>query len=290
MNYLALKAYAKINLVLEVIGKRDDGYHEIKTVFQTVTLFDDITIEDSTDVQVTFINGNGIDPQNNLINKAVELIHREMDCKSGVNITVTKQIPVGSGLGGGSADAAAILKGLNLMWNLHLTKTRLRSMASKLGADVPYFLEGGLAIGIGKGDSVRALSYEPDIFFVLVDVPHGLTEKTKRLYQTLTPSHYTSGVNVDSFVTLSRKQVFSFDSIYNVFTRLAESSFPELSYYKKHLYQLGCKHVSLSGTGPVLFAPIKSKDVAIGVRDGLLLKGIRAYCVQAINPKGAING
>ena len=259
---LKLKAYAKVNLVLEVMGKLDDGYHEIKTIFQTVNLFDDITIQGSTDVRVTFINGGGIDTQNNLVTKAVKLIQTETGCNDGAHITVIKRIPVGAGLGGGSADAAATLNGLNLIWNLRLTKTQLIKMASMIGADVPFFLEGGLAVGTGKGDSVRVLSNQPQVFFVLLDIPHSLTEKTKFLYESLDSSLYTSGLKVNSFIMEHEKGIFSLDSIYNVFTQLAELYFPDFEYYRKTLSGLGCKHVSLSGTGPVLFALFQTKEAA----------------------------
>tara|TARA_B100001123_G_scaffold351298_1_gene402188 strand:- start:818 stop:1690 length:873 start_codon:yes stop_codon:yes gene_type:complete len=290
MEYLKLKAYAKVNLVLEVMGKLEDGYHEIKTIFQTVNLFDDITVQGSTDVRVTFINGEGIDTQNNLVIKAVKLIQAEMGCNDGAHITVTKRIPVGSGLGGGSADAAATLNALNLIWDLRLTKTRLMKMASVIGADVPFFLEGGLAVGTGKGDSVRVLSNQHQVFFVLLDIPHSLTEKTKFLYESLDPSLYTTGLKVNSFIREHEKGIFSLDSIYNVFTQLAELYFPDFEYYQKTLYGLGCKHVSLSGTGPVLFALFQTKEAAEHVCDSLLQKGIKAHCVQSVSSENVNNG
>ena len=290
MQYLKLKAYAKVNLVLEVIGRLEDGYHDIKTIFQTVDLFDDIVIRDSTDVLVDFINGEGIDPRNNLVMKAVQIIREETACNYGTHITVTKRIPVGSGLGGGSSDAATTLHGLNLKWNLRLTKSTLKEMASRIGADVPFFLEGGLAVGTGKGDSLRVLCNQNQIFLVLVDIPHSFTEKTKFLYESLDPSFYTSGSKVSSFIRQHENGVFSPDSIYNVFTQLAEIHFPDFGYYKNSLYELGCEHVSLSGTGPVLFAPFQTKENAEDVCNRLLEKGIKAHCVHSVTSERVKNG
>lgn len=292
MQCLKLKAYAKINLVLEVIGKFEDGYHEIATIFQTVNLFDDIAIRDRTEVLVTFINGEGINSDNNLVTKAVDLIQMETGCNYGAHITVTKRIPVGSGLGGGSSDAAAVLHGLNLKWNLRLTKSDLMKMASRIGADVPFFLEGGLAVGTGKGDSVRPLcnQHQNQGFFVLLDIPHSITEKTKSLYEALDPSLYTSGLKVKSFIRQHENGLFSPDSIYNVFTQLAKIYFPDFEYYRNSLYESGCEHVSLSGTGPVLFAPFQTKEEAEDVYHSLLAKGFTAHCVQSVTSERLDNG
>ena len=289
MNYLNLKSYAKVNLVLEVMGKLNDGYHQIKTIFQTVDLWDRVIIENNPNIEVKIINDAGIDPNNNLVLKAAQLLYSSIKRDCGAKITVFKEIPVGSGLGGGSSNAATTLYGLNLLWNLNLTKKQLTKIAARIGSDVPFFLEGGLALGTHKGDVIEGLSYRPDMWFVLVHIPHNIPEKTRFLYSKLAPSYYSRGSRVDSFLEYAKNGSFYCDAIHNVFSELAESAFPKLSYYKDALFESGAKHVSLSGTGPVLFSPTANEGTASSIYNKLAIKGIKAYYARSIFPGGISN-
>ncbi|MGB9508907.1 MAG: 4-(cytidine 5'-diphospho)-2-C-methyl-D-erythritol kinase, partial [Candidatus Acidiferrum sp.] len=165
MREIRIPAFAKVNLRLEVLGKRADGYHELRTIFQTVTLHDVLRFRSSRDAEIVLkTEGNEQlsqeGPEKNLVYRAVDALRRELKIRSGVEILLQKNIPAGRGLGGGSSDAAAALLGYLQFTKKKLHPMRLLEIASGLGADVPFFLLGGRALGIGKGDEIYPL---PDI-------------------------------------------------------------------------------------------------------------------------------
>lgn len=153
---LTIKAPAKINWFLEIHGKRPDGYHEIETVMQSVSLFDEITVEEADSLSLT-CNVDLGDPQQNLVYRAAEILRREHAPERGAHITLTKHIPHGAGLGGGSSDAANALVALNRLWNLNLGNDRLRELVSHVGSDCAFFIEGGTAICTGRGEVVEPI-------------------------------------------------------------------------------------------------------------------------------------
>ena len=163
---IVLEAHAKLNLTLEVIGKRDDGYHETASIMQTLDLADTVTLEPSDRLELSCSCAE-LESPDNLALKAARLLRKESGTSLGAAVTIEKRIPVASGLGGGSADAAATLVGLNKMWELGLSNDDLRHLASKLGSDVPFLVEGGTAIALGRGERIRLLP-PPDLpWFVL---------------------------------------------------------------------------------------------------------------------------
>ncbi len=156
-------AYAKINLGLEVLSRREDGYHEIRTLFQTIDFHDDLEFSLTSESKIQL---DGDDPtvpwdETNLIFKAAKLLQKRFNPKRGVKIKVKKRIPAGAGLGGGSSNAAVTLLALNHLWNLHFDLPGLTELAGSLGADVAYFLTGGLCLGEGKGDKISPLRELP---------------------------------------------------------------------------------------------------------------------------------
>src|SRR5713101_267279 len=160
---LALKSYAKINLGLRILRKREDGYHDIETVFHRVNIFDEIELSTWVGISLTCNNREVPANDNNLCVRAATLLGETYGVGEGVHIQLTKCIPIGAGLGGGSSDAASTLLGLNLFWNLNLGKEKLAPLALELGADVPYFLNEGSAYATGRGEKLEYLD---------VDVPH----------------------------------------------------------------------------------------------------------------------
>ncbi|MCX5992659.1 MAG: 4-(cytidine 5'-diphospho)-2-C-methyl-D-erythritol kinase, partial [Chloroflexi bacterium] len=139
---LTLKAFAKVNLVLEVLGRRADGYHEIASVMQTVSLYDVLTLEPASHIKLNF-SLPGLPDHANIILKAAEALGKFAGCSKGALIGLEKNIPVGAGLGGGSSDAAAVLRGLNRLWQLELNMEQLAAIGAGLGSDVPFFIYGG---------------------------------------------------------------------------------------------------------------------------------------------------
>src|SRR6516164_2627112 len=165
MSEVRIPALAKINLRLEVLGKRSDGFHELRTIFQTISLKDEVRLQSTRKPGVELIvRGNDLLAneaiEKNLVHRAVDVLRREFQLRGGVAIELRKSIPAGRGLGGGSSDAAAALVGYLRLIKKQLSRKRLFEIAASLGADVPFFLEGGRALGIGKGDEIYPL---PDI-------------------------------------------------------------------------------------------------------------------------------
>ncbi len=189
MKSVRVPAYAKVNLCLDVLGRRADGYHELRTIFQTITLHDTLVIEASQDARIDLrIAGNsalaGEPGRDNLVYRALDELRQELRLKRGVRAVLTKRIPVGRGLGGGSSDAAAALIALLRLTGKRMEAARLVEIASRLGADVPFFLRGGRALGVGRGDEIYPL---PDLArrSVLVVSPPDLAVPTRNAYQWL---------------------------------------------------------------------------------------------------------
>src|ERR1043166_4406363 len=165
MREIRIPAFAKINLRLEILGKRPDGFHEIRTIFQTISLHDDLRLRTSRNPAISLtVRGNEAlsrEPlQKNLVYRAVDTLRRELRVRSGVEIELRKVIPAGRGLGGGSSDAAAALRGYLRLTRKQIPQAHLMEIAASLGADVPFFLNGGRALGVGRGDEIYPL---PDI-------------------------------------------------------------------------------------------------------------------------------
>ena len=154
---LRVRSFAKINLALSVLGRRRDGYHDIETVFQSIDIFDEIELRPSPQLELESNNLSGVPPEDNLVWKAAKLLAAECSVKHGASITLSKKIPPGSGLGGGSSNAAATLLGLCRLWGINASDTDLFTVAADLGSDVPFFLHGGTALGTGRGEKIHPL-------------------------------------------------------------------------------------------------------------------------------------
>src|ERR1700686_3735841 len=189
MKSVRVPAYAKVNLRLDVLGRRADGYHELRTIFQTISLHDTLELETKREPGIDLrITGNsqlaGEPGQDNLVYRAIDQLAREIGFQRGVRGVLTKRIPVGRGLGGGSSDAAAALVGLLRLTGKRVAAARLLEIASGLGADVPFFLHGGRALGIGRGNEIYPFPDAP-CRQVLVISPHDIAVPTKDAYQWL---------------------------------------------------------------------------------------------------------
>ena len=188
---LRVRAYAKINLVLEVVGKRADGYHEVLTILQAVGLYDELTCEPAADL--TLEAPALPDDAPNLVLRAAEALQEATGCQAGAALTLRKHIPTASGLGGGSADAAATLTVLNRLWNLYLERVELERIAAQLGSDVPFYFTGGTALARGRGERVEPLPDARPRWLVILVPDVVLPDKTRQIYATLDPKWYTPG-------------------------------------------------------------------------------------------------
>jgi len=280
---LTILAPAKINLTLEVLGKRPDGYHQIRSVIQTINLCDRLRLRLSHDIKFRCDNPSFV-WEESLVSRATALLQQTTGCSKGATIEVTKKIPVVSGLGGDSSDAAAILSGLNKLWQLGLSPVELVELAPRLGSDVPFFLYGGTALVEGRGEIITPLPPLAHMWVVLMMPPvPRMAEKTKQLYASLKPSHYTDGQITEKFIrALKAGREFKPSLLFNTFENVAFDQFSGLKVYKEHFIKLGAPHVHLAGSGPALFTMLKDKAEAERLHRHLQQGGFESYLVDTL--------
>ncbi len=279
---LKVPAPAKLNLTLEVLAKRPDGYHEIRSVIQTIKLCDSLCFQ--LDQKVTFkSNAPDWTPEKSLVSKAASLLQETTGCSKGAAIEVSKRIPLTSGLGGDSSDAAATLRGLNKLWGLGLSQEKLLELASQLGSDVAFFLYGGTALVEGRGEKVTPLPPLPHRWVVLVapDVPRQ-PGKTAQLYASLKVSHYTNGQITARLVAALREGREFTPSVFNTFENVAFTQFPQLKVYQEHMVKAGAENMHLAGSGPTLFALIKDKTQAEELYSRLKQQRLEVYLTDTL--------
>ena len=260
---LMVEAPAKINLTLEVLGKRTDGYHEIRSVIQTLSFCDTLQFTPGKEIK---IKGNIPEwsGEQSLVAKAVKMLQEATGCTKGAAIKIKKRIPLISGLGGDSSDAAAVLRGLNQFWELNLPPNKLHDMAQNLGSDVSFFLSGGTALMAGRGETITALPPLPHQWVILIipDVSR-IPGKTKRLYSMLQPSYFTDGKITDKLVTdLKSHGEFNAAALFNIFENVVFAHGEELTNFRDHLLKLGAPNIHLAGSGPTLFTMLDKKPQA----------------------------
>jgi 4-diphosphocytidyl-2-C-methyl-D-erythritol kinase len=275
MPEVRIPAFAKINLRLDILGKRADGFHELRTIFQTVSLYDELRLRSTRRPGITLsIRGNETLSQEpsrkNLVYRAVEALRSELSLRGGVEIELTKKIPAGRGLGGGSSDAAAALVGYLRLMSRNLPAARLMEIAASLGADVPFFLLGGRALGVNRGDEIYPL---PDISrqAILVVSPKAIHVPTPEAYRWLKakPLRLTkSAANHKLFEFCALCWSAQGSGLSNDFERAVFRRHPRLGKIKRDLLQRGAAEASLAGSGSAVFgvfpSPAMARRAAVG--------------------------
>lgn len=248
------EAYAKINLTFEVLGKRQDGYHEIVSVMQAISLCDILAFEPRDHIQLACDVPELVSP-NNLVYKAARLMQELAVGSRGVAISLSKGIPLASGLGGGSSDAAVTLQVLNEMWDVNLPRERLTEVAAQVGSDVPFFIGGSrTALATSRGEKVKALPCPAKTWLVLLRPPIEMANKTREMYSRLDPSCFTKGQHARRLATMIRGRERVTDrQCYSVFDPLSLSLFPGMDHYRSQFKAAGAGEVHLAGAGPTLF-------------------------------------
>jgi len=269
---LEIFAPAKINLTLEVLGKRPDGFHEIRSVAQTISLGDCLRFQMSDTTELSCSNPDWV-LEKSLVSQAVNLLRETAGCAQGASVAVDERIPLVSGLGGDSSDAAAALCGLNQLWGLGLSREELLRLAAQLGSDVPFLLYGGTALLEGRGELITSLPSPPRLWVVVVipDMPR-LVDKTKQLYQSLVANHYTEGEITRRLVeVLGAGGEVDSPLLFNTFENVAFTCFPGLSVYRSHMLKIGASSVHLAGSGPALFTIVKdwpqARDLCLRLKE-----------------------
>jgi 4-diphosphocytidyl-2-C-methyl-D-erythritol kinase len=257
----SLLAPAKINFTLEVLGKRRDGYHEVRMLMAGVSLFDKLSFEPRPDLLLECSQSpSGLDcGASNLIVKAARLLQKRSGKTLGARIRLDKEIPLGAGLAGGSADAAAALLGLNRLWQLDYDLGVLRKLGAMLGSDIPFCLESGWAIASGRGEKLKPFSQRKKFYLVLLNP--GFEVSTKWAYQNVDKGP-SSRRNLSALVyeALSQKDFERVNKIaLNDLERVTAREYPEIGQMRQNLTDLGALVTRMSGSGPTVWALFKDE-------------------------------
>ncbi|EJV62865.1 4-(cytidine 5'-diphospho)-2-C-methyl-D-erythritol kinase [Bacillus mycoides] len=278
MNRLKLlvKAPAKINLSLDVLGKRQDGYHEVKMIMTTIDLADRLELMELAEDRIEILSHNRYvpDDQRNLAYQAAKLLKEKFNVKKGVSITIEKTIPVAAGLAGGSSDAAATLRGLNKLWDLGLTIKELAELGAEIGSDVSFCVYGGTAIATGRGEKIEHIKTPPSCWVILAK-PH-IGVSTADVYGNLKLNRVTHP-NVDKMVEVINDGDYKgiCDTVGNVLEDVTFVMHPEVARIKAQMKRFGADAVLMSGSGPTVFGLVHHDS-----RMHRIYNGLKGFCEQ----------
>lgn len=278
---ITLSAYAKVNLTLEVLGKRDDGYHEIASVLQTIDLADVLTFELAGEIK--FFCKDNIVERIDLIEKpiieAARFLQTETGCRQGALIQMESMgIPRAAGLGSSSTDPATVLKGLNELWSLELSPDELSKFALKLGSDTPFFIRGGTALAQGRGERITQLLSPSETWLVLMQPTiEPIRNKTAQMYGKLDSTHFTAGELTQRMINeLHNQKSLQSYQLCNTFECIAFDFFEQLNNYRTKFREAGAANVHLAGAGPSLFTLVESK-----AQGELMVSRLKEHRLQA---------
>lgn len=280
MNRVTLNAFAKVNLGLDVVRKREDGYHEVRMIMQTVNLYDKIIMEKSQKTGISLKTNLSYLPvnENNLVYKAVNLLKEEFGIETGVEIQLEKYIPVAAGMAGGSSDAAAALVGMNKLFYLNLTKKQLMERGVKLGADVPYCVMRGTALSEGIGERLTSLPPAPKCHILIAKPP--ISVSTKFVYENLKIDELTERPDIDGMInSIKMGDLYGVAKrLSNVLEKVTIKEYPVIEQIKQEMIQAGALNSIMSGSGPTVFGLFDDKEKAVrayqGLKDGKLARQV----------------
>ncbi|GAB6099758.1 4-(cytidine 5'-diphospho)-2-C-methyl-D-erythritol kinase [Halanaerocella petrolearia] len=262
-----LKAYAKINLTLDVLGKREDGYHEVEMIMQTIDLYDRLSFSQiDTGIEIETNHPYLPTGKNNLVYQAAELLFDEFNPTSGIKIRIDKQIPLAAGLAGGSTNAAATLVAINQLWDLGLSKEELAIRGAKLGADVPFCIEGGTQLATGTGTDLEKLPAVSELYLVVVNPP--LEVSTAQVYQNLPLSDITDHPQTEKVINALKREdkIEVVSNMDNVLENATLQLYPEVAKLKDKMNQWADK-VLMSGSGPTILGFVERKEEVKKVKE-----------------------
>ena len=259
---MKLRALAKINLGLDVTGKREDGYHEVRMVMQTIQMYDQLEIKESKEPGIRLTTNLPFLPCNdgNLVYKAAKILMDEFDIRQGVDMNLTKFIPVAAGMAGGSSDAAAALVGINRLFKLGLSQKELMDRAVNIGADVPYCVMRGTALAEGIGEKLTRITQVPDCF-VLIGKP-GINVSTKAAYESLQLDKISSHPDIDGMIgDIERGDLLAMtQKMGNVFEPGIIEKYPVIGEIKALMESHGALKAMMSGSGPTVFGIFDDRE------------------------------
>jgi 4-diphosphocytidyl-2-C-methyl-D-erythritol kinase len=275
-------APAKINLTLDLLRKRPDGFHELRTVMQSIDLADELTFEHSGSLSFE-CDDPALSGDDNLVVRAARALGDASGIMRGAQITLKKRIPTAAGLGGGSSDAAACLLGLADLWGIDWPRECLVEIAALLGSDIPFFLWGGTALAEGRGEIITPLPPAPPLDIVLLFGAPAPADKTRRSLSHVRPEDFTDGSRCNALVAAIRHGRVDPSSFSNDLTAPAERAFDNLVRDRRAFEAAGARQVLLAGAGPTQFAVAASREEARALEERLLEMGKRAISVQTVS-------
>ncbi|WP_096463267.1 4-(cytidine 5'-diphospho)-2-C-methyl-D-erythritol kinase [Aneurinibacillus soli] len=286
---LMVKAPAKINLTLDVLARRPDGYHEIEMVMTTIDLADRLTITTLAEDRIVLdctVSYLPLDERNHVY-QAARLIKEQFGIKQGVHIHIDKQIPIAAGLAGGSSDAAATIRGLNRLWNLGMDMEKMASLGSRIGSDVSFCVYGGTALARGRGERIEKLPSPPPCWVILAKPPIGVS--TAEVYGALKVEELTDGCRSEQMIKAIAEQNFSgiCRTLGNHLESVTLAMHPQVQQIKERMLRFGADGVLMSGSGPTVFALTDRES-----RMNRIYNGLRGFCkeVYAVRILGENNG
>lgn len=276
MDKLLLKALAKINLGLDVVRRREDGYHEVRMIMQTIHLFDQLSIEKSKEPGIHISTNLSFLPvnENNLVYKAGMLLMDEFHITDGVDVNLVKRIPVAAGMAGGSTDAAAMLYGMNQIFDLGLSRQELMDRGVKIGADVPYCLMRGTALAEGIGEELKQLP--PMVKCPVLIAKPQISVSTKFVYQNLKLDENTIHPDIDQL----QKDIVAKDldaiagHMGNVLETVTIPEYPIIADIKEQMMHSGAVNAMMSGSGPTVFGLFRDKETAEKAAEDMRQSGL----------------
>lgn len=277
-----MRARAKVNLGLEVLGRREDGYHEVRSVMWAIELADRVVLETADTGLTLECEAPGVPrTPENLAWRAAEAVGRATG-RHGARIHLEKAIPVAAGLGGGSADAAAVLVGLQALWGVHLARGRQQSLATALGMDVPFFLGRSPALAWGRGERLRPLRATMDLPLVVVNP--GFALATRDVYARLEPGDFGDGRGVAALARALRQGAAAVAAaLVNGLEAAAARLWPGLGEVKTALQAAGCRAAVMSGSGPTVVGIAPSYRAAARIRDALGRRPWQVWATRTVS-------
>lgn len=270
MQQTTQRAYAKINIGLDVLRRREDGYHEVKMIMQTVDIYDDLLLEktDTPGIMLIIDGADLSDGKDNLIYKAAELLLKDGVENEGVIITLTKRIPIAAGMAGGSSDAAATLRGLNILFDLGYSTEQLQELGVKLGADIPYCIVGGTMLSEGIGEILSPLPTPPECHLVIAKPD--INVSTKYVYENLHANTLSTHPDIDGMIDALKNGDLKgiTERLGNVLETVTTREYPVIEEIKACMKNAGAENALMSGSGPTVFGIfIKQEDALRAAKD-----------------------
>lgn len=277
MTKIFEKAPAKINLLLDVLRKREDGYHEVEMVMTMVDLADRLELEELPGDRIVLSSQAGFIPldEKNLAFQAARLVKERCGVSRGVYMHLDKRIPVAAGLAGGSSDAAAALRGLNRLWQLGLTRRELETLGAELGSDVPFCVRGGTAIARGRGEALESVPAPPPCWVILAKPP--IAVSTSDVYGKLRAAELAERPSLKNMLQAIRDSSYAgvCEALGNVLETVTLADYPEVRQIKDCMEKLGADGVLMSGSGPTVFG-LAGRETKVA----RIYNGLRGFCKE----------